>query len=72
MRDIFANGFLYCKQGIIAHVRTGSEAVEQFIYFQPRTTQRCLHDFPNEVTTNNPYLDSDVIASDDYWGFNKK
>lgn len=66
----FLNAVLFCEHGLIVHANTNR--VEKVFYFEPMSLNQCLSSFSNEVATENPFADSDIIKAEDPWGFNQQ
>jgi hypothetical protein len=62
---------LFCQQGVM--VQASRSGVIQVFYFTPMPLNKCLQVFRDEVATEKPFLDSDVVVGPaDLWGFNQR
>ncbi len=52
--------FLFCEHGVMVHAN--DVRVSKVFYFAPTTLDQCLQAFSNEVATEDPFPDSDVIT----------
>lgn len=75
LRNTARNAILYCRQGLIMHATSVEDQtiiISEIVYFAPISTEQCVNKFFNEITIINPYKSSDLVISEDPWGFNDK
>lgn len=60
---------LFCERGMMVQ---GGKSVTEIYYFPPMPLDTCLHEFRNEVATQNPFPGSHFLGAENPYSFNER